>query len=121
MHCGQALQGGSWPLPPLSLVGSQSVSPGNRGRLAILHNKEASTCPHTVLLRETEVLYPGSPLHTLSATNAESLLLPRYIMFACTRSWAVSEARNWPKSVLPLVHHQSQFDVQAKVTRLMVH
>lgn len=68
--CSQQLVTGAlgrpcWPLPPPSLAGSQSVSSGNRGRLAILHKREAGTCLHTLLLRETEVLCLGSPLHAV--------------------------------------------------------
>lgn len=75
-------------LPSLSLAG---ISPGNRGRLAILHTKRAGTCSLTIPLRETEVLSSlGSPLNAgrhqcgvniaISCLHAQDLeLFPRHV------------------------------------------
>lgn len=114
VHCGQAPQGGSWPLPPPSLAGSQSVSLiRNSGQASNSAQQGGEYMPTHYAHAQDGSTLPGQPPPCCPPPMQSRC---SYILFACTRSWAVSEARNWPKSMLSLVH-QSQFDIQADVTR----
>lgn len=89
----QLVTGALWAGPPMwqlaapsPLPHKQSVSSGNRGRLAILRTKHAGTCSHTILLREMEVLYQGSPLNAARHQCRVTVAIWVHYIMACTRS-----------------------------------